>query len=68
MTSIRLDDALLQGIEQFIAHRDERGRMTYEDAVNVIVRDWLMGQGYIPMPDDPDDIKLALPAAKVPGS
>ena len=70
MISIRLDDDLLDGVEQFIAHRTEppRGRMTYDDAVNVIVRDWLMGQGYVPLPDDPDAITPALPAAKVPRS
>ena len=68
MTSVKLEEELLDGIEQFIADRDEppRGRMTYDDAINVIVRDWLMGQGYISLPDDPDDITPALEAAKVP--
>ena len=47
MTSIKLDEELLDGVEQFIADRDAPpvGKMSYEDAVNVIVRDWLMGQG-----------------------
>ena len=51
MTSVTLDGELLEGIERFIADRDEppRGTMTHDDAVNVIVRDWLMGQGYIPL-------------------
>lgn len=40
--------------------------MSYEDAVNVIVRDWLMGQGYVPLPDDPEEIMPALKAAHVP--
>lgn len=40
--------------------------MTYDDAVNVIVRDWLMGQGYMPLPDDDDSIIPAPDAAKVP--
>ena len=58
MTSVKLDEELLDGVEQFIADRDEppRSKMTYDDAVNVIVRDWLMGQGYIPLPNDDDSI------------
>lgn len=69
MISVQLEEELLDGIEQFIADRDEppRGRMTYDDAINVIVRDWLMGQGYFPLPDDPGPITPALDAAKVPG-
>lgn len=68
MTSVKLDKDLLDGVEQFIADRNEppRGKMTYDDAVNVIVRDWLMGQGYMPLPDDDDSIIPALDAAKVP--
>lgn len=70
MTSIELEEELLKGVDQFIADRDEppRGKMTYDDAVNVIVRDWLMAQGYIPLPNDPDKITPALEAAKVPKS
>jgi hypothetical protein len=68
MISVKLDEELLDGVEQFIADRDEppRGKMTYDDAINVIVRDWLMGQGYIPLPDDPDDITLVTEAPRVP--
>lgn len=68
MTSVKLEEKLLDGIEQFIADRDKlpRGKMTYDDAINVIVRDWLMGQGYIPLPEDPSEIRPALEAAKVP--
>ena len=68
MTSIKLEEALLDGVEQFIADRDEppRGKMTYDDAINVIVRDWLMGQGYIPLPGDPNAVTPALAAARVP--
>ena len=68
MISVKLDEELLDGVEQFIADRDEppRGKMTYDDAINVIVRDWLMGQGYIPLPDDPDDITLVTEASRVP--
>lgn len=40
--------------------------MSYDDAVNVIVRDWLMSQGYLDLPGDPDQITPALDAALVP--
>jgi hypothetical protein len=68
MTTIAVEDELLDGLEQFIADRDEppRGKMSYEDAVNVIVRDWLMSQGYMPLPGNADDITPALEAAEVP--
>ena len=68
MTTITLEAELLDGLEQFIADRNEppRGKMTHDDAVNVIVRDWLMGQGYMPLPGNSDDITPALEAAKVP--
>ena len=68
MTAIKLDDDLRDGLDQFIADRDEppRGRMSPDDAVNVIVRDWLMAQGYIPLPGDPDAVTPALDAASVP--
>ncbi|QQR35296.1 hypothetical protein JI749_13120 [Devosia oryziradicis] len=68
MISVAIEDELLDGLEQFIADRDEppRGRMTYDDAVNVIVRDWLMSQGYVPLPGEADGITPALEAADVP--
>ena len=68
MTTITLEAELLDGLEQFIADRNEppRGKMTHDDAVNVIVRDWLMGQGYMPLPGNSDDITPALEVAKVP--
>jgi hypothetical protein len=68
MIAIALEEDLLDGLEQFIADRNEapRGKMTYEDAVNVIIRDWLMAQGYMPLPGTADDITPALAAAKVP--
>jgi hypothetical protein len=52
MTSVKLDEELLDGVEQFIADRNEppNGKMSYDDAVNVIVKDWLMAQGYVPVP------------------
>lgn len=68
MISVKLEEELLDGVEQFIADRDESpaGKMTHEDAVNVIVRDWLMGQGYISVQDDPDSVTTAFEAARVP--
>ena len=68
MTSVKLDDALLAGIEQFIAHRNEppRGKMSHDDAVNVIVEDWLIAQGYLALPDDTGTATKALDAADVP--
>lgn len=68
MTSARLDEDLLDGVEQFIADRNEppHGKMSYDDAVNVIVRDWLMSQGYIALPDEPEKVTPALEAAQVP--
>lgn len=68
MTNIKLDDDLRVALTAFIEHRDEppRGRMSPGDAVNVIVRDWLTGQGYLELPTDPNAIVRALEAAKVP--
>ena len=68
MMTVHIDDELLDGLEQFIDDRNEppRGKMTHEDAINVVVRDWLMGQGYVPLPNDPDSITPALTAARAP--
>lgn len=68
MTSVKIADELLDGLEQFIADRNEppRGKMSFDDAVNVIIEDWLMAQGYIPLPDDGTTITPALDAADVP--
>jgi hypothetical protein len=68
MTSVQIDERLVDGIARFVAERDRPpyGRMTTEQAVNSIVKDWLMGQGYIPLPNDPDRIIPALEAAQVP--
>lgn len=68
MTSVKLDEELLDGIEQFIADRDEppRGKMSYGDAVNVILEDWPMAQGYFPLPGQENGITPALDAAEVP--
>lgn len=68
MMRIDLDQELLAGVEKFISDRNEppTGQMTHTDAVNVILRDWLMGQGYLALPGDPDTITPALEAAGVP--
>jgi hypothetical protein len=68
MTSVKLDDELLDGIEQFIAHRNEppRGKMSYDDAVNVIIEDWLIAQGYLSLPNETNAATKALDAAEVP--
>ena len=69
MTTVRREEDLLDGVENFIADRNEppRGKMSHDDAVNGIVRDWLMGQGYLSLPDEPpDQIIPALQAARVP--
>ena len=45
-----------------------RGR-DYQSAapsLNVLSRDWLMGQGYLDRPADPDQITRALDAADIP--
>ncbi|SEQ43799.1 hypothetical protein SAMN05428969_3105 [Devosia sp. YR412] len=68
MTSVTLDDALVEGLKQFIAEHDEPpgGRMSAQDAVNVIVQDWLMAQGYIALPGDSDAITTAAKASQLP--
>jgi hypothetical protein len=52
-----LDPDLVDGIDKLIEDRDEApaGRMSRNDALNVIVRDWLMAQGYIELPSDPNE-------------
>lgn len=68
MARLDVDDALLEGLDRFIVDRDRppRGHMTRDEAVSLIVRDWLMSQGYVPLPNDPDTITTALDAAEVP--
>jgi hypothetical protein len=55
--SVRLDADLADGIDKFIADRDQppTPRMSRLDALNVIVRYWLTGQGYIPLPPPKDE-------------
>lgn len=68
MIRVEIEDGLLDGLDQFIADRDQppRDRMSYADAVNVIVTDWLMAQGYLALLDDASPIVPALQAADVP--
>lgn len=68
MAKLDRDQVFLDGLDRFIADRDRPplGRMTRDQAIDAIVRDWLMGQGYIPLPDDQDSITPALDAADVP--
>ena len=69
MIAVSLEEGLLDGIEQFISARDEppRGKMSYDDAVNVIIKDWLISQGYLPLPDEAaGPVTSALEAAEVP--
>ena len=67
MASVALDDGLLDGLARFMADRSEPpGAITdVESAANVIIRDWLQGQGYMPLPSD-DDIIPAMDASAVP--
>ena len=68
MTKIDLGDDLLAGLDRFIADRDRppRGRMERNEAIAVIVRDWLMAQGFLDIPGETDEITPALEAADVP--
>jgi len=65
---IALDVELTAALQKFIEHRDvpPSPRMTDNDAVNVIVRDWLTGQGFLELPEAADDVTPALEAARVP--
>ena len=67
-TRVSLRADLLEGLQKFIAHRDEPpvGRMSSDDAVNAIVEDWLMGQGYLPLPGETEAVETAIEAAEVP--
>ena len=67
-TRVSLRADLLEGLQKFIAHRDEPpvGRMSLDDAVNAVVEDWLMGQGYLPLPGETEAVETAIEAAEVP--
>ena len=63
-----MDADVAAALDRFIAERDRPplGRMTREEAVEVIVRDWLMAQGHLPLPGEETPIVPALAAADVP--
>lgn len=48
---------LLAGVDAFIKDRDEppTPHLTRDEAVAVIVRDWLQSQGYIALPASADE-------------
>lgn len=48
-----LSDELIDGIDKYVARAavPPNVRLTREEAVEVIVRDWLQSQGYLPLPD-----------------
>lgn len=68
MTPVRLDEDLQAALARFIRDRNvpPQGEMSPEAAINVIVGDWLMAQGYLPLPNQQDAILPALDAADVP--
>jgi hypothetical protein len=40
---------LLPGIDAFRRQSDQGERMTREEAAKIIIRDWLQGQGFMPI-------------------
>lgn len=67
-STIRLDTDLLGGLETFRRQQSDGGiALSREDAANVILRDWLQGQGFLPLPGDRNHT-TADAAAHVPGS
>jgi hypothetical protein len=52
-----LSPELIEGIDKYIEAADEppNPRLTRNEAVIIIVRDWLMAQGYIPLPPPKED-------------
>lgn len=65
---IALDDDVLEALDAFIADHEAPPAepMTRQDALNIIIRDWLMGQGYMALPGDDSQIVPAMEAAQVP--
>lgn len=68
MSAVKLDQEIRDGLSKFIADRAEptQTRLDEEAAVNIIVRDWLQAQGYLPLPLAANEIKPALDAADIP--
>jgi hypothetical protein len=67
MASVVLDAELLDGLARFMADRTEPpGAVTdVETAANVIIRDWLQGQVYMPLAAEENEIIPALTASGV---
>ena len=63
--TITFEGDVVSGIDAFVADRTSPpvGTMTQAEAVNVALRDWLMGQGYLALPGSSDRIIPALDAA-----
>ena len=68
--SITVDAELLAGVDKFIEDRDERpsGRITRNQAVVMVIRDWLQAQGYLALENDLELLpilnKIDLPSAE----
>ena len=62
-----LTPELLTGIDRLIDDRDvpPTPRLGREEALQMIVRDWLQGQGYVALPDGESVIPVAA-ASRVP--
>jgi len=61
-----LTSELLSGIDRLIADRDTppTPRLSREEALQMIVRDWLQGQGYVALPDGETVVRVSA-ASKV---
>ena len=66
-----LNAATLAALDRFIDKADEppTPRLSREEAISVVVQDWLMGQGFMPIPQEPggavETNEAALPATHV---
>ena len=66
-----LDAATLAALDRFIDKSDEppAPRLSRQEAINVVVQDWLMGQGFMPIPQEPgagvETNEAAVPATHV---
>jgi hypothetical protein len=67
MTTSWLTSELLSGIDRLIADRNipPTPRLSREEALQMIVRDWLQGQGYVALPDGESILPVSA-ASKVP--
>jgi hypothetical protein len=62
-----LTPELLTGIDRLIDARDvpPARRLSREEAIQMIVRDWLQGQGYVALPDG-ETVVPVIAASRVP--